>query len=485
MLAGRTALLVDDDARNLFALGSVLERRGMHVLTATTGKEALAIVRSHPNVAIVLMDIMMPEMDGYQTIAAIRRDLNLGRLPIIALTAKAMKGDREKCLEAGASEYLAKPVNTDQLLDRAAHVAAPVSERQSMAESEKVNILLVDDQPGKLLSYEVILKPLGHNLIRTSSGREALAALLKTEVAVVLIDVEMPEIDGFELAAMIREHPRFGTTAIIFVSAVHLTTNDTVRGYAMGAVDYVPVPVIPEVLRAKVRVFIDLYRKTRMLERFNEDLERRVGERTTELEDAMNRLTILANEVDHRAKNALAVVQSIVRLTRSKNIDAYRSTVEGRIGALARSHTLLAESRWEGADLLTIMEDEMAPYRTGDAERISVSGPQVMLQPAAAQSLALVIHELATNAVKYGALSSPNGRLSAVFRLRSNSLDLDWEERGGPEIDEPQTAGGFGTRLISASLEQLRGHAEFEWSKPGLKCRLTVPRGRELEKMPA
>jgi HAMP domain-containing protein/CheY-like chemotaxis protein/signal transduction histidine kinase len=115
-LVGQTVLLVDDDVRNIFALSSVLERRGMRVLTATTGNEAIALIESTPSLAIVLMDIMMPELDGYQTIAVIREKPELRRLPIIALTAKAMKGDREKCLEAGASDYLAKPVNTEQLL---------------------------------------------------------------------------------------------------------------------------------------------------------------------------------------------------------------------------------------------------------------------------------------------------------------------------------------------------------------------------------
>jgi CheY-like chemotaxis protein/signal transduction histidine kinase/HAMP domain-containing protein len=115
-LVGRTVLLVDDDARNIFALSSVLERRGMHVLTATAGAEAIEIIEKTPDLAIVLMDIMMPGMDGYETIGHIRRNPLYRRLPIVALTAKAMKGDREKCLEAGASDYLAKPVNTEQLL---------------------------------------------------------------------------------------------------------------------------------------------------------------------------------------------------------------------------------------------------------------------------------------------------------------------------------------------------------------------------------
>ena len=113
---GKKVLVVDDDVRNIFALSSVLERRGMDVITAGTGREAIAELESTPDIAIVLMDIMMPEMDGYETMRVIRQNVSLQRLPIIALTAKAMKGDREKCLEAGASEYLAKPVNTEQLL---------------------------------------------------------------------------------------------------------------------------------------------------------------------------------------------------------------------------------------------------------------------------------------------------------------------------------------------------------------------------------
>jgi CheY-like chemotaxis protein len=115
-LAGRKVLVVDDDVRNIFALSSVLERRGMTVLTAGTGREAIETIDTTPDLAIVLMDIMMPEMDGYETMQVIRQNQALRRLPIIALTAKAMKGDRERCLEAGASEYLAKPVNTEQLL---------------------------------------------------------------------------------------------------------------------------------------------------------------------------------------------------------------------------------------------------------------------------------------------------------------------------------------------------------------------------------
>jgi signal transduction histidine kinase len=137
-----------------------------------------------------------------------------------------------------------------------------------------VNILMVDDQPAKLLSYEVMLEELGENLLKATSGREALEILLKNDVAVVLMDVSMPELDGFQLAEMIREHPRFQKTAIIFISAVHLTDLDRLMGYQRGAVDYIAVPVIPDLLRAKVSVFAELHRKARQLELLNLELRR-------------------------------------------------------------------------------------------------------------------------------------------------------------------------------------------------------------------
>jgi PAS domain S-box-containing protein len=153
-----------------------------------------------------------------------------------------------------------------------------------MKADDKVNILMVDDQPGKLLSYEVILAELGQNLIKATTASEALNILLKTDVAVVLMDVSMPELDGFELADVIRQHPRFQKTAIIFISGVHLTDSDKIQGYRSGAVDYISVPVVPDVLRAKIGIFVDLHRKTRQLEALNNDLERLVAERTEEVQ---------------------------------------------------------------------------------------------------------------------------------------------------------------------------------------------------------
>src|SRR6202035_1085873 len=170
-----------------------------------------------------------------------------------------------------------------------------------MNDGDQANILMVDDQPGKLMSYEVILKELNENLIQARSAREALDQLLRQDIAVVLMDVSMPEIDGFELADMMRQHPRFQKTAIIFISAVHLTDLDRIRGYKSGAVDYISVPIIPELLRAKVSVFAELHRKNRQLERLNRELEQRVAERTEQLHESESQFRSLANSIPQLA----------------------------------------------------------------------------------------------------------------------------------------------------------------------------------------
>jgi two-component sensor histidine kinase/DNA-binding response OmpR family regulator len=468
---------------------------------------------------------------------------------------------------------------------------------------DKVNILLIDDQPAKLLSYEVILGELGENLIKANSPHEALGILLKTDnVAVVLIDVVMPGVDGFQLAAMIREHPRFQKLAIIFVSAVQVAESDYLRGYEIGAVDYVTVPVVPEVLRAKVRVFVDLYRKTHQLETLNAELEERVANRTAELAaqterlrqseerrsialsagdmgsweidipsgriewddgpyriydvdpaafkptveriDAMihpddreksslsaivaspgqrfqtefrivrpsgevrwcyragivsrdaagrpvrmngvtvditerkraeERLVLLAREVDHRAKNTLAVVLSVLRLTRAGTIADFINTVEGRVHALAATHNLLSATRWEGADLRKIVDEEMAPYQATHRQRVVAKGPAVILLPATAQAVALALHELATNAAKYGALSTDSGTLDVTWRIGPEALVLEWSETGGPPAAEPARL-GFGLTIVRSSIEaQFRGGVGYDWRPDGLRCSLSIP----------
>jgi signal transduction histidine kinase len=219
---------------------------------------------------------------------------------------------------------------------------------------DPVNILLVDDQPAKLLSYEVILEELGENLVKTTSGREALEFLLRNEVAVILVDVSMPELDGFELAAMIREHPRFTRTAIIFVSAVHLSEIDSLRGYQAGAVDYVPVPVVPALLRAKVRVFSELYRKTRELEELNAGLEKRVAERTAELAATNADLEIRVEARTREREEALAKVAEMQKLESLGQLTGGLAHDFNNLLMVIQANLELARKHTKGNERLTV-----------------------------------------------------------------------------------------------------------------------------------
>ena len=194
----------------------------------------------------------------------------------------------------------------------------------------------------------------------------------------------------------------------------------------------------------------------------------------TERKQAEVRQNLLAREVDHRAKNALALAQSIVRLTRGENVKTYVRSVEGRINALARVHTVLLLSSWQGAEIRKLIDEELAPYSTG--EQIKLSGLEVQLEPATAQTVALALHELVTNSAKYGALSALSGRLALGWEEdHAGLLKIIWVETGGPAVEKPVSR-GFGTRSVIASIEsQLGGKAEFDWRPEGLVCCLTVP----------
>lgn len=193
---------------------------------------------------------------------------------------------------------------------------------------------------------------------------------------------------------------------------------------------------------------------------------------------------LLSREVDHRAKNVLAVVQAIVQLTQATSTDGFRKTLAGRIQSLARTHSLLAENRWEGVELRRLLHDELAPFGSGDslstgALRFTIKGPEVMLKPAAAQALALVFHELATNAVKYGALSVPEGRIAVRWSLTGKGeaarLTLIWEESDGPDV-QPPAQSGFGWTVIHASVEeQLDGTMSTDWRSSGLSVEMGFP----------
>lgn len=605
-----------------------------------------------------------------------------------------------------------------------------MTQTRSGISQDKVNILLVDDQPGKLLSYEVILRELNENLVVASSGREALDLLLKMDVAVLLVDVCMPELDGFQLAAMIREHPRFEKTAIIFISAVQMSDEDRIRGYEMGAVDYVPVPVVPQVLRAKVRIFTELYRKSRQLEQLNADLERRVADRTSELERSTERLRLaqqaggvvtwewsattqqtawgpgmhellgvdpasveasydnffnsvhpddrqllqssidaamrgdqafeaefrilkpdgslrwlasrgeivrnqsgkiismrgvtydvtqrkfaesalrenenrlrlavdigrlgtwdwnietdemnwsdgfykilghetgkvnpsysawrarvhpedlasveaeskraiaenqpfyatyrivqpngkiiwcesrrfyeydsqnkpkrmiavamdvtdhklaeehqrlMVRELHHRVKNTLATVQAIASSTArsAPDMESFRRSFADRIVSLSKTHTLLVSNSWDKIVLRDLLTSELSSFDDGKSERIRLHGPQIELASDAALSLGMAIHEMTTNAVKYGALSKPEGSVEVTWVVRPNGaasgLRLVWTEQGGP-VTVPPNRKGFGSQLIEKVIvDKLGANVDMQFKPEGLCCTISMP----------
>jgi signal transduction histidine kinase len=299
---------------------------------------------------------------------------------------------------------------------------------------DKVNILLVDDQPGKLLTFEAMLDELGENLIKASSGREALEHLLRQDIPIVLMDVSMPDMDGFELAEIIRQHPRYQKTAIIFVSAVHLTDMDRLKGYRSGAVDYVSVPVIPELLRAKVRVFAELHRKTLETERLNRELEGRVAERTSKLRDAVAKqieLTEALRRADrrkdeflaflgHELRNPLAPIvhaASIMKLKAGNDPDLTwcREVIERQAGQLTRLvDDLLDVSRItrgaitlraERLDVATIVANAVESCRPlidrrGHALEITLPDRPLQVQGDPAR-LTQIVANLLNNAAKY------------------------------------------------------------------------------------
>jgi two-component sensor histidine kinase/CheY-like chemotaxis protein len=177
----------------------------------------------------------------------------------------------------------------------------------------------------------------------------------------------------------------------------------------------------------------------------------------------------------------LAVVQAIVRLARRDNIQDFISGVEGRIKALAQTHELLSHSRWEGADLLRLVLDELAPYQREGSARVTAIGPSVMASPEDAQAVAIILHELATNAVKYGSLSRPEGRVDVAWSVTDGCLGLNWIESGGPIVSPPKTQ-GFGTKIIMASLaDPRRGTVTFDWRPEGLSCSLTLRFGGDRQ----
>jgi PAS domain S-box-containing protein len=196
----------------------------------------------------------------------------------------------------------------------------------------------------------------------------------------------------------------------------------------------------------------------------------------TEQKRREEQINLLAREADHRTKNLLALAQATVHLTNGETAAELKTAIEGRLRALANAHTLLAQSRWAGADLRNLALEELSPYcaEDDDGSRVRIEGPSLMLEQQPAQAVALALHELTTNAVKYGALSIPSGRIAVSWRRHAgNRLSVHWVETGGPQVTPP-TRKGFGTRVMTRICEQLNGELKFDWRADGLICDIVI-----------
>jgi two-component sensor histidine kinase len=189
---------------------------------------------------------------------------------------------------------------------------------------------------------------------------------------------------------------------------------------------------------------------------------------------SQEQIATLAREAEHRSKNLLATVLATVQLSRADTPEGLKQAIEGRIQALANVHSLFVETRWIGAELSSVVRQELAPYSTADVNRVRIAGPELLMEPNAPQAIAVILHELATNAAKYGALSVPRGQIDLKWRHDADGrLTLQWREIGGPTVQTPMRK-GFGRRVIEGMATQLNGDAQFEWKRDGVVCELVL-----------
>ena len=372
-----------------------------------------------------------------------------------------------------------------------------------------VNILIVDDEPKNLTVLETVLDSPRYRVIRAESADKALLALLRHDFAVLILDVQMPGTTGFELAQMIKERKKTSEVPIIFLTAYYNEDQHVIEGYDSGAVDYLLKPINPAILRSKVHVLAELFLKQRQLEdanralsaevaerrlvqqqlsELNETLEQRVLDRTEAHKQAEQQIRLLMNEVNHRSKNLLSVVTAIAQQTAASSPQEFMKKFSSRVQALAVNHDLLVKSQWRSIDASELISGQLAHFGDLVGKRILFDGPPIRVSSAAAQAIGMVIHELSTNTVKYGALSREEGWIEIAWEIDSKSAEpvfsIRWTERDGPSIVAP-THRGFGTTVVTKMVEMtLDGETVLDYSSTGLIWGLACPLKNVLEGMP-
>jgi signal transduction histidine kinase len=349
----------------------------------------------------------------------------------------------------------------------------------SQGMDERINILMVDDQPDKLLTHEVMLSELGENLIKAHSGMEALEHLLKTDIALVLMDVSMPGMDGFETAQMIHQHPRFQNTPIVFVSGIHVTDMDRLKGYQHGAVDYVSVPVVPELLRAKVKVFAELHRKTKQLEMLNAQM--------TVLQDEERRH--IARELHDSVGQILAAISMNCALVEAES-HKLSSTAANR---LSENAAMIAEASKQIRTISHLLHPPLLDeaglasalqwYVEGFSERSKIEAKLDMpkefvgLSKEMELSIFRVVQECLTNIHRHA--GSPTAGIRIVQDKACLRVEIEDAGKGVPiekqSMFVSSARSGVGLRGMRERLRQLGGTLQIQSNGHGTRVTAVLP----------
>ena len=468
-------VLADDNADMRGYVKRLLEEGGYEVEAVENGLAALALAQSSPPPDLVLSDVMMPELDGFGLLAALRADAGLEGLLVILLSARAGEEARLEGLAAGADDYLVKPFSARELrarVDGAVRLArqrrhAAARERELQAEIVTERGRAVLHQTEQQLEFALEAGRLGSWELDMDTDRITASAICREHFGVGLEDPFESYSDV--LAHVHPDDRQHRQEAVDRAIASGADLDVEFRTVAQdGRIEWI-------LLRG--RAGYDGERCVRAAG---------VSMNITARKAAEERQLLLLDELNHRVKNTLATVQSIALMTRRTiaHPAAFNEAFSGRLHALACAHDLLTAVSWQGASLSEVIERTLAPYLVaGETDRIRLSGPLVRLGPNATVTLNMAFHELATNAAKYGALSTPTGRVEVEWAIDADAsaITIAWRESAGPLVTVP-TRRGFGMRLIERGLpHEMGGEAKLVFRPDGLHCQIRVPLSAKLD----
>lgn len=454
-------LAVDDVEENLTALDALFAGEGVELLKARSGVQALELLLVH-DVALALLDVQMPGMDGFELAELMRGTERTRRVPIIFLTAVATDERRRfRGYEAGAVDYLLKPVDAHILRNKTAVFVELFEQRQELArQRDEIAAALArlhahsDNSPLAIIEFDA-----GRHIVAWSNGAER------------LFGWRAPEVAGFKADELKWIDPEDEATFDSLMS-------DLIAGRSVRAVQHLRMRTAEgPTLECECYCSALLNGQGRLVSVNVQVLD------VTERKRAEDTQRLLIGELNHRVKNTLASVQAIAvqTLRHSSGPSDFAPTFTGRIHALARAHSLLSSTTWQGASLRELVNGQI-DIGAIDLGQLTIEGPELELAPELALHVALILHELVTNAHKYGALCIPAGTVSLSWKMERDRLLIRWVESGGPPVTPPSRR-GFGTALIERSLKAEGGQASVEYQESGVCWTMTLPCGPRISRI--